>query len=274
MKATERLSVESLDQIVLQVGGHRRRSLDALCVMEAIAWVAGQPHTDHPPCVSGVIGDFLRAWNDAMNDEDRQILKRLVSITIGTAGTAEQELQRSWMAVDWYCRVSAPAWLRLAGLTDEAEAIEAAAPIVGSVSAAAAQDALNTARSAAARAAARAAAGAAARVAAWDAAWDAARAAAGAAARVAAGDAAGDAAGAAARVAAWAAARVAAGDAAGAAARVAAGAAAGDAAGAAAGDAAWAAARATLRPTVEMLQVSAIALVECMCSVTKSEGGS
>src|SRR5204862_287180 len=81
-------------------------------------------------------------------------------------------------------RVSAPAWLRLAGLTAEAEAIEATAPIIDAATAKAAQQALDTARSAAD--AARAAASAAA----WDAAWDAARDAARAAAWAAASDAA------------------------------------------------------------------------------------
>jgi hypothetical protein len=173
-KPPERLTLADLDRIVLKSGGHDRRALNALCVMEAVAWLAGREHTDHPPCVSTTIGAFLRSWNDGMNDTDRQMLKPLIPRVIGTAGTPEQELQRSWMALDWYCRVSAPAWLRLAGLITEAEAIEATAPIIDSASAKAAQASLNTARDAAYKA------GAAAGDAAWAAAWAAAGAAAGA----------------------------------------------------------------------------------------------
>ena len=163
-----------LDSLMLYAGGHDANE-QRMCVMEAVAFVAGEPWSDHPKCASKVIGDFLRSWNDAMNDDDRQQLVPLIPRLVGTAGTDAQEMQRSWMALDWYCRVSAPAWLRLAGLTAEAEAIEATAPIVDSASAMAAQDALNTARSAAA----------AARAAAWAAARDAAGAAARAAARAA-----------------------------------------------------------------------------------------
>jgi hypothetical protein len=297
-----RLTPADLDTLILKAGVHNRRNLDSLCLMEAVAWFAGQPHTDHPPCVSPVISGFLRSWNDAMSEDDRQQLKPLIPLVIDTAATPEIEMRQSWLALDWYCRVSTPAWLRLAGLTAEAEAIEATAPIVDAKSARDAQDALDTARRAA-RDAARDAAWdaawdavwAAARDAAWDAAWTAAWAAAGAAAWTAAWAAAGDAARDAAGAAAWAAARdaardaawTAAWDAAGDAARDAAWTAAWDAAGDAAwdaardaartaartaardaaGDAAGDAARDQLRPTVLVLQASALSLVERLIAV-------
>jgi hypothetical protein len=202
-----------------------------MCVMEAVAYVAGEKWSDHPQCASPLLTDFCVSWNDAMNDEDRQILKPFIPRLVNTRASAAVEMQRSWMALDWYCRVSAPAWLRLARLVKEAEAIEATAPIVDTKSARAAQSALDSARSAAA--------------AAWDAAWDAA-----AAARAAA------------RAAAWDAARAAARDAA---------AATWDAAGAAAWAATWGvagdAAGAALRPTVIALQKSALDLLDRMIAV-------
>jgi hypothetical protein len=166
----------------LSAGGHASRR-EGMCVLEAIAYVRGLPHSDHPPCVSGVIGAFLRSWNDALpTDADRdRLLKPLILDVVGTATTPEDEETRAWMATDWLCRVHTPAWLRLAGLTTEAEALEACARIVDAVTARSAQPALDRARqaSAAAGAAARDAAWAAARAAAWDAAgaaaWDAAR---------------------------------------------------------------------------------------------------
>ena len=171
-----RLAVEDLDKIILKSGAHNQRAKNALCVMEAVAWVAGEKHSDHPVCASRVIGAFLRSWNDAMSEADRQQLKPLIPRLINTAASEEIELKRSYMALDWYCRVSAPAWLRLAGLVIEAEAIEATAPIVDTESARAAREALDKAcvAASAAWAAAGDAAGAAARDAAGDAAWDAA----------------------------------------------------------------------------------------------------
>jgi len=170
-----------LDSLTVLQGSHTPDG--QFCVMEAVAYVAGEPWSDHPKCASKVIGTFLRGWNDGMDDTDRQMLKPFIPRLVGTVGTPAQEKTRSWMALNWCCRVSAPAWLRLAKLDAEAAAIEACAPIVDSKSAKAAQEALSAARAKAS--AAWAAAGAAA----WDAAGDAAGAAAWAAARAAAGDA-------------------------------------------------------------------------------------
>ncbi len=222
-----------LETLELESGGHEapNNGLVHACVMEAVAYVAGDPWSDHPECVSPVLGAFLRSWNDSLADVDRQMLKPLIPRLVGTKASKKVEEKRAWMATDWLARECAPAFLRAAGLTEHAEALEGLAALTTTKRAEKAQPTL-----AAARDAAWAAAGAAARAAAWEAAWDAA------------GDAAG--------VAAWAAA--------GAAARDAAGAAAWAAAGAAAWAAAWDAVWAALEPTVKQLHVSALLLVERM----------
>ena len=237
-----------LDAVTLAAGGHLPDS-DAMCVMEAVAMLAGESWSDHPQCASPVLGAFLRSWNDALPDDERQQLKQYIARLVGSKGTDAQEAERSWLATDWMVRVQAPAWLRLAGLTEQADVLAGMQPVNRETSPSI-LPALKAVRSdaAAARDAARAAAGAAAGAAARDAAW--------AAAGVAAGDAAGDAAGAAARDATWAAAR----DATWAATWAAAGAAAWDAARAAAWDA--------LAPTKAELQQSAHQLVDRMLAVT------
>jgi hypothetical protein len=221
--------------------------------MEAVAWLAGEPHSDQPACACPVIGAFMRSWNDSLPDDEirTRLLRPLLPLLVGSRSTTAVELQRSYLALDWLARECAPAWLSLRDdLKAHAVALRGLAPLTDATSCLAAQKTL-----------------AAALDAALDAAWDAARAAARAAAWDAARDAAGAAAGAAAR------------DAAGDAARDAAGAAAGDAAGAAAGDAAWDAARAAawdaagaaagdaVAPTVAMLQASASDLVRRMVAV-------
>ena len=226
-----------------------------MCVMEAVAYIAREKWSDHPACVSPVIAAFARNWNDSLPDDLRdEYLKPLISKFVGTIGSDALETRRATMAADWLVRVHTPAWLRLAGLTNHADALAnfpeitnfAKTPALMPVLQAARKDAAAAGDAAgdAARAAARAAAGDAARAAAGDAAGAAARADA----RAAAGDAAGDAARAAARAAA------------GAAARAAAGAAAWDAAGDAAGDAA----RAKLAPILKELQLSALDLLTRM----------
>jgi hypothetical protein len=265
-----------LEALVLKTGAHPAGSQE-MCVMEAVAFIAGEPWSDSPQCVSPVIAAFLRSYNDSVSDEVRQSLKQYIPRLIGTRGSQELEDRRSLVAADWLVRIHTPAWLRLAGLTTQAEALESlpeitsfaqvpsikgpleAARQAGDAAVAAAWDAAGAAAWDAAVAAAGAAAWAAARAAAWD----AAVAAAGAAAGDAAWDAAVAAAGAAAWDAAWDAAGAAAWDAAWDAARDAARAAAGDAAWDAAGAAAWA----TLRPTVEKLQATVPTLIEKLLSV-------
>jgi hypothetical protein len=220
-----------LDQLHLDNGSHDSRTA-GVCVMEAVAWFAGEPHTDRPQCASPVLTGFAMNLNDRWDDVARQ---RLVSFVPRLAGTRDgRDEARSYLALDWLIRTYTPAWLDLAGLSESAQelrglrrivdmsAAEAAGPVVRSA------QAKSAAAGAAAGAAARDAAGDAAGAAAWDAAGDAAGAAA--------WDAAWDAAGAAARAAAWNAARAAARD----------------------------AARAVLRPTVEQLQMSALDLLDRM----------
>src|SRR5207237_1274832 len=129
-----------------------------------------EPWSDHPDCASPVLGAFLRSWNDSLPDEDRQMLKPLIPRLVGTRASAEIEAKRAWMATDWLARECAPAFLRLASLTDHAEALEGLAALTTTKRAekakptlAAARDAAGDAAWAAARDAARAAAGDAAR---------------------------------------------------------------------------------------------------------------
>jgi hypothetical protein len=184
-----------------------------MCAMEWVAYLANEPHTDQPVCVSPVLKSFCIAFNDALPDDQRQRLRPYLARCIGTAGDGLDE-RRAWMATDWIVTVYAPAWLDLAGLHDHAQNLRALA-ITNATAAKAALPAIREARKAmsAAWAAAGDAASSAASAAASSAAWVAASAAARAAARAAAWVAAGDAASAAARVAARSAARAAAGDA-------------------------------------------------------------
>ena len=159
----------NLEDLTLAAGGHTPGASE-MCVMEAAAYMAGEPWSDHPQCVSPVIAAFLRSWNDALPDGDRnQLVRYLANVhdggVLGTApASPELENRRSWMAVDWSVRVHTPAWLRLAGLDDQAATLDAVRK-----DAAAAGAAAGAAAWAAAGAAAWAAAGAAAGAAAWDA---------------------------------------------------------------------------------------------------------
>ena len=146
------------------------------CVMEAVAYVAGEPWSDHPECACPVIGTFLRTWNDSLPDDDRTaLLLPLIPRLVGTRLTRATEVRRATMSADWLVREYTPAWLRLAGLISQADALAALPEIADFTDTPSLMPALIAARDSAAAAWAAAvgaawdAAGAAAVGAAWDA---------------------------------------------------------------------------------------------------------
>ena len=253
---------ELLDRGILARGGHSAYS-GHRCANEWVAYIAGEPHTAAPACVSPVLRRYTMTLNDRWDDAQRQLLKPYLPRMLGTQGDGLDgvriNLARQAIVTDLL-----PAWLRLAGMDAEAAALAASTPgdlyrvlrdvrdaawarrqvAYASVRAAAVHAKLAGRPAAAAVAAAAAAAAVAAAVAAAAAEAEAGAVAAAAAAAVAAavaGVAAGAAAGAAAAAAAAADAAAVAGVAAGAEAEAEAEAAAGAAAGAAAAAAAEAA---------------------------------
>ena len=107
----------------LKSGSHRSISSGA-CIMEAVAYVAGEPWSDHPECVSPVIAGFLRSWNDSLpSDADRDRLLRPLIPQVLNTRNPELEQRRGVMCVDWFIREYTPAWLCLAGLNDNANTL-------------------------------------------------------------------------------------------------------------------------------------------------------
>jgi hypothetical protein len=161
-----------LDTLTLAAGSHAETQ-DAMCVMEAAAYVAGEPWSDHPQCVSPVIAAFLRRWNDDLNDADRQMLRPYIPRVIGTNTGEKDDETRAWLVTDWMVREYLPAWLDAANLKDQADAVRSLPPVTAADAWKAARETVGGAGKKSA--AARDAAWAAARDAAWAAAWDAAR---------------------------------------------------------------------------------------------------
>jgi hypothetical protein len=181
-----------LSALTLAHGGHDTPA-EGLCLLEAVAWFRGIPHTDYPPCVSPILGAFGRSLNDRLADGPRQALVPFIPRMPGTAGdgldVARLDVMTRWMLDSWAAR-----WLDVAGLPDHAAKLRGLT-VPSWPAAAAAGGATDAADAAAAGAADAAAAAAAAAAADADAA--AAAGAAAAAAAATAADAAADAAGAA-----------------------------------------------------------------------------
>lgn len=101
-------------------GAHSAREKD-LGVMEAVAWLAGERHTNHPAAASPVIASFCRLVNDVVGDDERQRLVAYVPRLVGTTAPHEVELCRTMIMADWAVRTAAAEALRVAGLGADAE---------------------------------------------------------------------------------------------------------------------------------------------------------
>jgi hypothetical protein len=64
-----KIDQDRLNALVLKHGSHKSPDT-GMCAMEAVAWLAGERHSDKPQCVCPVIASFLRTWNDGMGNDD------------------------------------------------------------------------------------------------------------------------------------------------------------------------------------------------------------
>jgi hypothetical protein len=171
----------------LTYGPHETRE-DGLCLMEAVAYLAGEPHTDAPACACPVLTKYAVRLNDAMGigpDGDAlraRYLHDLAPMLVGSRSTPDVEEARAYVLADHAVRVFAPLALESAGLHGQAKRLRTLGAVIDRRSAYAAAQASAAASRAAAEAsraaqASRTAAGVAAGIAA-GVAYDAAEAAA------------------------------------------------------------------------------------------------
>lgn len=59
------MDFEELSRFELKRGSHERPG-DGLCLLEAVAWLTGEPHSDHPACVCPSIAHYCRSLNDRL----------------------------------------------------------------------------------------------------------------------------------------------------------------------------------------------------------------
>ena len=114
---------ERLAQVAtLAAGAHPQGG--ALCAMEAVAFIAGEPVSDHPACAAPSIAAFIRTWSDGLPQAERDALIRpLLPRLVGTRGSEALERRRVARVVDWLVRTHVPAWFHLAKLIVEGDAL-------------------------------------------------------------------------------------------------------------------------------------------------------
>jgi hypothetical protein len=115
----------SFQTIRLSRGRHSSPG-EGTCVMELASMLAHERFSDHPQSVCPVIGEFLRTYNDAVDDERRQALYAYAAAAVGTRGTRADERRRARLCAEaagrrprragaawrpwragWACRVAA-----------------------------------------------------------------------------------------------------------------------------------------------------------------------
>ncbi|MGH3828685.1 MAG: hypothetical protein ACRDQX_16170, partial [Pseudonocardiaceae bacterium] len=96
---TTSIDTEKLNLIVLKRGAHSSPE-QGVCLMEAVAYVRGLPHTDTPSCVSPVLSAFGRRLNDVLPEDRRQELVPFIPLLPGTTGDGHDET-RGYLALDW-----------------------------------------------------------------------------------------------------------------------------------------------------------------------------
>lgn len=79
--------------IKLSKGQHNHPS-EGMCIMECVAYIQGELHSDRPKCADPILTYFAHRLNDAANDEQRQKLIPFVLRLAGSKGINEPELQK------------------------------------------------------------------------------------------------------------------------------------------------------------------------------------
>src|ERR1700733_4971585 len=72
-----------------------------VCVMELASMLAGEHFTDQPRSVCPVIGSFLRAYNDSIDDRRRQDLYAFAAKVVGSRGSEKTHRVRAEWIATW-----------------------------------------------------------------------------------------------------------------------------------------------------------------------------
>jgi len=129
--------LKKIATIPLTVGSHKSLSNGA-CVMEMVAYVAGEPWSHCPQCACPVLTWYAISVNDSFNNEHRQLLKPLITKLIGTRSTDKVQIARKRLMMWRSVTVLFPLILDCLKMQDHAEALRQFKNTVDDMAAAAA----------------------------------------------------------------------------------------------------------------------------------------
>jgi hypothetical protein len=76
--------------------------------MEVASMLAEEPFSDEPLCVCPVIAEFLRTYNDQVDDARRQELYAYAALVVNTREDPVVERRRANTCLDWWLQASSP----------------------------------------------------------------------------------------------------------------------------------------------------------------------
>ena len=94
------MPIVSHQTIKLSRGKHRSPE-DGACVMELASMLAGEQFSDRPASVCPVIGSFLRAYNDSIDDFRRQDLYAYASRVVDSHASKDVQRARAMRLSEW-----------------------------------------------------------------------------------------------------------------------------------------------------------------------------
>ncbi|MBV8430260.1 MAG: hypothetical protein JO244_03805 [Solirubrobacterales bacterium] len=83
---------------------------DGACVMELASMLADEPFSDHPASSCPVIGSFLRAYNDSIDDARRQDLYAFAAKVVGSRASINVQRARADLLVEWAFEMQRRHW--------------------------------------------------------------------------------------------------------------------------------------------------------------------
>ena len=92
-------------QTIRLIRGRHSSPQSGACVMELSSMLAGEPFTDRPECVCPVLAEFLRTYNDEVDDQRRRDLYGYASQAVGTRGGHDTERLRANICLRWWTGV-------------------------------------------------------------------------------------------------------------------------------------------------------------------------
>lgn len=118
-----------ISTLTLSVGSHVSRD-KGVCLLEAVAWFAGETHSDHPACCCPVLAEYGRAINDNAPQLVRDRLRDLIPRLVGTRAGIELERRRAYVLTDSAVRVLAPLAIEAVALPEQAATLRGLPEIV------------------------------------------------------------------------------------------------------------------------------------------------